>query len=306
MRSYQKIQQPYKEEVETIWNGHVIIEEKVDGSQFRIEIDDKGQISCGSHHQELNLVDNNFKKGTEAAQELFKNYKAPNNCVTSIFCEYLSKPKQNAIPYARVPRNNLVIFDVIENSVYLNRKEKERFAEMMNMEVVPLLWEGAGESFTETTRAELLKMPSFLGHQAGYDRVEGIVVKNYGLWYDVNKYPYLEGMWLCTKIVNDSFKEKNKVENPSAGNALIALKESVRTEARWKKAVQHLKEKGELKLDMTDMVKLAPRVVDDLREEEEETIKKELWKLYGKSILQYSVRGLPEWYRKQLEEKTLE
>jgi len=44
MESYQKIQQKYNKEVKDILNGYVVIEEKVDGSQFRIEVSPEGVI----------------------------------------------------------------------------------------------------------------------------------------------------------------------------------------------------------------------------------------------------------------------
>lgn len=303
MKNYQKIYGDHKREVQDIYEGHLIVEEKIDGSQFRIEIDEEGRIFCGSHHQELSLTGSNFKLGTEKAQEVLRGLKAENGDVISIFCEYLAKPKQNVIPYARVPRNHLVMFDAIVQGKYLDREEKERFAFNIGLECVPLLWRGPAEEFTEEVRKKLLKTKSFLGHQKGYDRIEGIVIKNYGKYYDLNKFPWLEGQFMATKIVNEEFKEINKRVNPRAGDKLQALKDSMRSEARWRKAVQHLKEKNELVNDMQDLAKLAPEVVRDIEEEEKEIIKDELWKLYGKSILQASVKGLPQWYQERLREE---
>lgn len=302
MEAYQKIQQPYKKEVQDIWKGNIIVEEKIDGSQFRIQIDSNGVITCGSHHQELSMVDSMFKLATTQAEEMFKDVAEKNNdTIITIFCEYLSKPKQNAISYSRVPEKNLILFDLMLGGRYMNRKIKESFVDTVpGLEIVPLLWEGRGSDFTEEIKTELLKSKSCLGHQAGYDRIEGMVVKNYDQYYDVNKYPYMQGMWLCLKIVNDSFKEKNKVENPSAGNRFQTLKDSCRTQARWKKSVQHLREKGDILNDMKDMAKLIPEVKNDLELEEKEAIKDGLWKLYGKEIINNSVKGLPEWYKEEL------
>ncbi len=305
MEPYQKIQQPYHKEVQNIWKGHIVVEEKIDGSQFRIEIIKNGEISCGSHHQELSMVDSMFKLGTDQAQEIFKSL--PENMTgadkITVFCEYLSKPKQNTIAYSRTPGKNLVVFDVMYDDKYLNRKLKENFVNLYEgLEITPLLWEGEGKDFTDEIKAEILLKPSYLGHQGGYDKVEGIVVKAYDNYYDVNRYPYLQGQWLCTKIVNESFQEKNKVENPGVGGKMQKLKDSVNSEARWRKAVQHLKERGELLNEMKDMAKLAPEVQNDLLEEEKENIKEELWKLYGKSIIHNSIKGLPEWYKEQLVE----
>lgn len=306
MESYQKIQQSYHKEVQDIWKGHIVVEEKIDGSQFRIEIIKNGEILCGSHHQELNMVDSMFKLGTDQAKEIFKYL--PESMTgadkINVFCEYLSKPKQNTIAYERTPEKHLVVFDVMYDDKYLNRESKEAFVRLYEgLEITPLLWEGEGKDFTDEIKAGLLSKPSYLGHQGGYDKVEGIVVKAYDNYYDVNKYPYLQGHWLCVKIVNESFQEKNKVENPIAGDKMQKLKDSVNSEARWRKAVQHLREKGEIVDEMKDMAKLAPEVTKDLETEEKENIKEELWKLYGKSIIHNSIKGLPEWYKEQLMEK---
>lgn len=301
MEAYQKISQPYKEEVQDIWEGNIIVEEKVDGSQFRIEITN-GVLKCGSHHQDdLSLVDNNFKKATDKALEIFGAYKGSN---ITVFLEYLSKPKQVTIPYARVPKNNFVLFDVKHDGKYLTRIQKEAFGVVHDLEVVPLLWEGKGEDFTDEIRDKLLATPSYLGHQEGYDRVEGIVVKNYDKWYDVDKYPYLEGHWLCTKIVNQSHKENSKIEHPGAGQKLQDLKDSLRSIPRWRKAFQHLKERNEITLEMKDLGKLIPEVKNDIQEEEIQFIKDELFKLYGRDILDYATKGMAEWYQEFLIEES--
>lgn len=304
MESYQKISQSYKPEIQDIWNGHIIVEEKIDGSQFRINITTDGILSCGSHKvDDLSLVDNSFKKATDAAQDIFNGFKPSED--TTIFCEYLSKPKQNAIPYARTPEKYLTVFDVKVGSKYLNRTLKVMYVSgFKGLEITPLLWEGDSKEFTDEIRDGLLKTPSYLGHQPGYDKIEGIVVKNYNKYYDVDKYPYLEGHWLCTKIVNDSFKEKNKVENPNAKGKLENLKESLRSPARWRKGVQHLKESGLLQNELSDLGKLIPEIKKDIEDEEKEFIKEELWKLYGPEILGHSTKGLVEWYKELLNDKS--
>ena len=302
MESYQKIQQPYKEEVKGIYDGYVVIEEKIDGSQMRIEIDTDGTITCGSHHQDGVTVDSMFRVGVEEAEKLFAEYK-PKVKVT-VFAEYLSKPKQNTIAYEKTPLHGLILFDVKKDTRYLDRKQKELFAKEHGMEIVPVLWEGEGSEVTEELTKELLTKPSVLGHQKGFDRIEGLVIKNYNKFYDVNRYPHLEGHWLCIKIVNDTFKEKNHEENPSSKNKFQELKEMYRTDARLLKAVQHLKEKGELKGELADLRFLVPEVIRDLEEEEKEVIKDALWKLFGKEICGYASKGMPEFYKKYLLEQS--
>lgn len=308
MEHYQKIQQSYKEEVADIFEGHVVIEEKIDGSQFRIEIKKDGTITCGSHHQDGIIVDSMFKLGIEKAQHIFANYK-PSEDIT-VFCEYLASPKQNSIPYERVPLNNLIIFDVKRDTLYLNRAQKELFAKEHGLEIVPILWEGDGADIStngkinEAFKEELLKRKSCLGHGAGFDRIEGFVIKNYAKFYDINRYPHYEGHWKCVKIVNDSFKEKNHEENPNRTNKFQELKDNYRTEARCMKTIQHLKEAGKLTGTLADLGLLVPEMKRDIEEEEGEGLKNTLYRMFAPEVIGYATKEMIPVYKKYLEENT--
>ena len=255
----------------------------------------------------LSNIDSMFKRGVDSAIQLFGNY-----CMLeenednfddkyTIFCEYISKPKHNIIPYGRIPKGLLVIFDVIKNGKYMNRKDKKQFAENFGLEVTPLLWEGEGKDFTEEIRQKLLATPSFLGHQDGYDRIEGIVIKNYEKKYDVGEGHSMFGQFLCSKIVNKNFKEIYNKKNPT-GSELSELKDSVRTTARWEKAYQHLNESGKLKSEMRDMKDLISEVMTDLETEELENLKNKLWNIYKKDIMGNSIKGMAEWYKVKIAE----
>lgn len=295
IESYQKIQQIYHKEVADILKcSNIVIEEKVDGSQFRIEIDPSGEIRCGSHHQELSMVDSMFKLATDQAESIFAGYK-PVAKVT-VFCEYLKSVKQNSLVYDRVPKNNLVIFDVKVGDRYSPRAEKVKFAETFGMEVVPALFQGNGEAITPEVIQDFLKWKSFLGGAI----IEGLVIKAYNEFYDVNLYPYLQGHWKCAKIVRDDFKEMNGENQVSQNRGIERIKSMFCTEARWNKAIQHCKELGQITGDMKDLKYLVPEVQNDLEKEEIETIKNELYKEFSKEIIRHSVKGLPEWYHKYL------
>ena len=293
MKSYQKIHALGKKEVFGILDDHINVEEKVDGSQFRIEIN-SGMVSCASHHLELSMTDSNFKLGTDQAGKVFSGIES--NEAISIFAEYLSKPKMNQIPYERVPRNNFIIFDVMIGEKVLDREEKERFAFQYNCEVVPLLWRGDGKELTPEVIEKLLTTKSVLGHQGGYDRIEGIVIKNYNRKFIVAPEHSLYGHFMTCKVVNDSFKETKKIKSPR-GSEIEGLKESMRSIPRWEKAVQNLREKNELKNDITDIGLVIRRVMTDIKEEESETIKQELYDIFIKEILQHSTSGLATWYQ---------
>lgn len=297
MQSYQKINGMHKPEVEGILEGNITVEEKLDGSQFRIHIDTNGEVHCGSHHQELSNIDSNFKIPVDEAIKIFSSFKPTHDVV--IFTEYIGKNKQNAIAYERIPKHLFVVFDVTINGEYLDREHKEAFCALQGLEVTPLLYGGLGIGLTENTIKELLTTPSFLGHQAGFDRIEGIVIKNYDKKYTFDEGHSLYGHFMCGKIVNDEFKEKTKTGKPRGGNELDALKASVATKARWRKAIQHLKESGDLKGLDSDIPLLIREIMTDLKAEEESTIKEELYKLFGKEVIKSSVNGFVSWYQKE-------
>ena len=171
------------------------------------------------------------------------------------------------------------------------------------IEIVPLLWKGEGQDFTDEIREKLLKTPSFLGHQAGYDKIEGIVIKNYNKLFDP-RFRGLEGKHMVVKIVNESFQEKHKVENPTQTGKIEELINSLNSEARWRKTIQHLREDDpkQLKNHMRDLALIVPGVIKDIEDEEKESIKEELYKVFMPKIKASCIRGLPEFYMKYLED----
>ena len=76
--------------------------------------------------------------------------------------------------------------------------------------------------------------------------------------------------------------------------------ESFRADARWIKAVQRMREDDTLEYQPRDIGTLVKLVQADIREEEIENIKEELYKLYIGDITRTAVRGLAEWYKAQL------
>lgn len=311
MKKYPSISQSYKIEAEGIYDGHVDVEEKIDGSQFRIKITTEGQIVCGSHNSQGDTPpDGMFSLGIEQAEKIFAGYKP--EFETVVFCEYLSKPKQNTIPYARVPKHNLILFDAQVDTLFLGREDKEKFAEDHDMEIVRLLFSGDASEISKDDKIlpekqeEFLAKTSILGHaDKGFQTIEGFVIKNYDKLYDIERFRNYEESthpWMCIKIVNEKFKEKNHEENPNRTNKFQELKDNYRKEARMLKAIQHLKEKGLLTGELSDLRVLVPEVVRDIEEEEKEGIKDALWRMFGKEITGYASKEMVPVYKKYLEE----
>jgi hypothetical protein len=106
------------------------------------------------------------------------------------------------------------------------------------------------------------------------------------------------------KVVREDFKEVHAGEwgkaNPSSKDVVGAIIEAYKTEARWNKAVQHLRDEGRLLEAPQDIGELIKAVNNDVLDEEKEVIKEILFKHYWKDISRGITSGLPEWYKRKL------
>lgn len=280
-------------------DGICHIEEKVDGSQFRIWVDDN-KIEMGSKDVDWSderPADKMFNKAVEEATNIFKNSGLKD---TMIFCEYVSKPHHNTLNYGRVPNHNIIIFDVRQGDRFLSYEEKLGFASAFDLEVVPKLWEGDGKTLTIDIINGLLERESILGKE----KIEGLVFKNYSKIFSEG---YQAGKMMMLKYVREEFKERNKVTwkgNTKTGMIELIIEE-LKTEARWNKAVQHLREKGIATNSPKDIGNLLKEISDDIEKEDSDEIKEKLWKFYSKEIRKGVCHGFPEWYKKKLLEEAL-
>jgi hypothetical protein len=76
--------------------------------------------------------------------------------------------------------------------------------------------------------------------------------------------------------------------------------DSLATEARWRKAVQHLKEKGELRGAVQDIGPLMKEVALDFEAEEKDWFIEQVWEIMRKDALRRVQSGMPNWYKEQL------
>lgn len=273
-----------------IYEGKVQVTEKVDGSQFGFgKID--GEVFVRSKGAKL-YFDNPekmFKEGIDYIKSI--EDKIPDNMI--FYAEYLKKPKHNTLAYDRIPKNHLALFGVadIKKDFKYNIKE---YANLLDIDHVPVIFEGEG--LTAEKIPEFLERVSYLGGQ----KIEGVVVKNFNkdLLLGGQIIPILSG-----KYVSEAFKEVHRKswgkENTGRGK-WETFKEQYKTEARWNKAIIHLKEKGELTGTPKDIGKLMKEVNIDITKECKEEIKDFLWKEFGKEVFKTATRNFPEWYKEQI------
>ncbi len=293
--SYPKIYALGHRALEELLLDPVIVEEKVDGSQFSFGIFD-GELKVRSKGAIINMVapEKMFIKACETVQ----NIGAGLTEGWTYRGEYLAKPKHNTLLYDRIPDQHIIIFDInIGDQCYLSWNDKKKEAARLGLEVVPKMFEGTIS--TPHQFREMLSNISCLGGQ----KVEGVVVKNY-------KRFGLDKKALMGKFVSEEFKEVHskawKESNPKGKDVIQGMVDKYKTEARWHKAVQHLGEEGLLDVSPKDIGLLMKEVQLDTLDECSADIKEDLFKWAWPKVRRSLVGGLPEWYKEQLLKKQFE
>lgn len=298
--SYPSIYNLGHKAVDNLLSVPVLVEEKVDGSQFSFGISDEGDVRVRSKGATmlLDAPEGMFLEAVATVKELADagllhpgwTYRA----------EYLRRPKHNALAYDRIPRKHLIVFDVnpgLEN--YLSYPAKAEEAARLGLEVVPSLYEGMVTNINQFR--DLLSTKSILGGQT----IEGVVIKpsDYSLFGPDKK-------TLMGKFVSEAFKETHahawKEANPSSADIATRLGNTYNTEARWHKAVQHLREAGRLEDSPRDIGLLVREVPEDILRECETEIRDALFAWAWPHIRRQVTTGLPEWYKEQLLKRQFE
>ena len=276
----------------------VLVEEKIDGSQFSFGVfapgdNGWGGLRCRSKGVQLNIFapDKMFENAVNVAKDLAAALRPG----WTYRAEYLLKPKHNALAYERMPARHLIIFDInTGHEEYLPYDAKAEEAVRLGLEVVPRIHEGAIED-VQHFRA-MLETISCLGGQ----RIEGVVVKNYRRFG-------LDKKCLMGKFVSEAFKEVHAAEwkksNPSSGDIVDNLIAQYRNPTRWAKAVQHLREAGKLEGSPRDIGGLFKEVPADILKECEDDIKAALLRWAWPKVQRGVTAGLAEWYKERLLEQ---
>ena len=297
--SYPKVHNLGHPAVTDLLKDEVIVEEKVDGSQFSFGVFDlNGERTIKIRSKGCELHPDAPEKMFDAAVKVVKEI-APLLVVGWTYrAEYLQKPKHNTLAYDRIPARHLMIFDVnTGHEHYLGYEEKAGEALRLGLEVVPLVHKGAIADLKQFQ--DLIDRPSALGGQ----KVEGVVVKNY-------KRFTIDGKAMIGKFVAEGFKEMNDVDfrlrNPAQGDVVQALIQRYHSPARWAKAVQHLREKGQIEDSPRDIARLIREIPADIKAECESEIKEALFSGAWDKIARASTAGMPVWYKEQLLKKQFE
>lgn len=284
--------------VTDILTSPVIVQEKVDGSQF--SFGRKGDdVFMRSKRVPVDPLESGmFNLASVKVLELFEADKLLPYDGWVFRGEYLQKPKHNSLTYNRVPEGNIILFDVETSpSVFLSPFDLDVIAKQIGVEAVPTLYAGMVTSLEMFEK--LLETESILGGP----KVEGVVIKNYAMFG-------MDKKVLMAKHVSEVFKEIHTQEwrksNPTRKDVVIELTESLRVPARWEKAIQRLRDEGKIEDSPKDIGNLMVEVRADLNKEATEWVKEKLFAHFWPDIQRGALRGLPEWYKSKLLEKQFE
>ena len=303
VRSYNKVCALGHRAVQHIFDGGPIeVTEKLDGSQFAFGIDHEGEVCYRSKGRQIprhSTAENDlFYPVIEYVEFMFANNMIPQGYW--FYGETLKSPRHSTLCYERIPRNHFALFGAVntaDTTDWSSHVELAALANEMQVDVVPKLdmdpsWvnpEGIVEFMQNPPESILGGVP-----------MEGVVLKDYTqtMLFGPTEFPIT-----TAKFVSEKFKEVHhrdwKAKNTGAGK-WAEFRAQFRTEARWNKAIQHLREAGELQGAPQDIGPLLKEMARDILEEEREVIQAFLWKEFGKMVVHEAQRGFPEWYKEQL------
>lgn len=158
-----------KSDVKALLTGKVTIEEKIDGANVGIiggnpfRMQKRGSLVDTSEHQQFNR----FKAWAMNRWQLLDTI--PKGTV--VYGEFMWATHH--IFYDSLP-DWFICFDVLVGDKFLRRQSKEEFCKELNIEVVPLIYEGYVDDIVHLE--SFIRGPS--AYSSDHDR-EGIVIKNY-------------------------------------------------------------------------------------------------------------------------------
>lgn len=198
-KSYPKIHRLGKEETDGLLDGteetlFVVVQEKIDGANTSIWLDDDGVVQCGSRTRQL-PADESFNGFVEWArnQETIVSYLTENPTHT-LYGEWLVR---HTIAYNETAYKKWYLFDVFDNT-------SEEFLPSIDVGLI-------AEKYGFNTPAIFAKgfmtveqIQDHVGRTTLGEQGEGVVIKRYGF---KNKF----GDHCYAKIVTQKFKENNAI-----------------------------------------------------------------------------------------------
>jgi len=190
-RKYEKVHRLHKEEVDGILIGTCYVQEKIDGSNTSVWLDNNGNLKMASRNKEIIEGFNGFVdyiKENDAIQSLLKDYPT-----WRLYMEWLVR---HTLQYKETAYKKAYLFDIFDGEKYLSIEDVNQIADEYG--IPKPYYFGKFENPTP----EQLK--EFAGQSDIGERGEGIVIKNRDF---VDKF----GDNHSAKIVTEEFTESNAI-----------------------------------------------------------------------------------------------
>lgn len=282
-----------------------IMEEKIDGSNFRFSFNKESGVKVGSKNVDMTDTSPQMFKSAidwvyeEINQEAYRHIlEFLNADEIIIYGEFLAKPHHNAIIYSRIPQHNIILFDVMVDGNYGNYDVLRYCGNVLGLEIVPEL-QTKSEMFSI---GELSQIVNNTKSVLGDTLIEGVVVKSYDSRMHIRKHDYP----FMVKYVRDEFKELNRQnwkQQKADENPVQHILNAINKEKVWEKARQHAKDDGKLEGRMQDMRVLFDYLNTDIEHQWKEAMKEELWTVFEREIQSRMSKGFPEWYKESISHK---
>lgn len=280
-KKYPKVRRLGVEEIDGILIGKCHVQEKIDGANTSIWIED-GVVQCGSRSRHLKTGDfNGFVPyaqshlGIKKLLDEFSNYR--------LYGEWLVR---HTIAYNETSYKQFYLFDIEVNDKFLDIEVVNDIADEFKI--------NKPHYFGLFDNPLISELKEFVGQSKLGDRGEGIVIKNNGF---INKF----GNPQYAKIVTEKFKEEsalvfggNNKHSESYWEMYIVQK--YMTMARVEKIMNKIQPTVEKKLDITDTPKIINSAYHDMLTEEIWTIQKKVKKIDLKKLQLLSCRKAAKIY----------
>lgn len=296
-----------KKSEKEINNFKYYIEEKIDGSQMSLYIDD-GKINFYNKKHKIDNGSNYFAKAISILTYKYDDKKILNSEYI-YHGEVVCNLKHNVILYKRTPKNYYIVYDIYDTTkkCYLSPELKQNECIRIGLEYVPILYYNNDPQCSPVNKCRELidqiekeKIESCLGGIP-----EGIVLKHHSFYMnDVI-------MTIKLKLVATKFKERrdnikdpkqNKKVYHSPEEFLQKIGSEFCTKARFQKAIQHLAERNEIDLSQfnhSDVSKVITELNDDFDKEYMDEVLALLWTEFGPIIKKYAREGIGIWLKEE-------
>jgi len=285
-RKYTKIYTLGHEENKDIFlnpDDRVIVQEKIDGGNFRFYVKEDGTLLFGSRRQQLGddegkeiFADKEFMKTIEFVQDKLSDIDMKDYAKKIFYGESCHK---HTLPYDWVKIPRFLLFDIfdLEQGEFVPYDEVVKTVEKLGFKMPQLVYDGKVNDLPEIND-EFVPQTEYPSPSSDVKQAEGVVIKNQD-----NK--------LYAKYVRDEFKERN--QKTFGGNSVkynktddtdnVEFVHKYCTDARIEKVVYKLLDEGN-KLEMKLMGQLIKETYLDIIEENWKEILTSNWKLSFKNI----------------------